>query len=98
VEGNVANNNRHEGISAGSGSVLQGNTDNGNGRDGIYADQGSTVIGNTAMKNARYGLNLGSMPIPGLSGYVHNVLTSNGQGNLTGGPPLGQNLCFTSTC
>lgn len=99
VEGNVAMSNLRHGIYASYGSTVQGNTANLNGVDGINAELYSSVIGNTAARNARFGLGLSTNSSPNDAvGYVHNVLSSNGQANVSGGTTLGQNLCNSSTC
>jgi len=99
AQGNVALRNTRDGIHAGSGSTVQGNTSNFNGMDGISVGVASTVIGNTARQNARFGLGLAASTFPNDTiGYANNVVTYNGQAQVSGGTSLGQNLCNGSVC
>jgi hypothetical protein len=92
VEGNVVAGNGLAGIAVTTGRVV-GNMVASSAGDGIAAATGSLVEANLVVQNDGVGIRLDSA-----SGVLHNLSTSNDDGELTGGVSLGGNLCGTTPC
>jgi hypothetical protein len=92
VTGNTAVANRGSGISGTHACVITGNIAMTNQNSGIYAGVGSVVSNNVARLNGQYGMLLDR------SGYAGNTLRENSLGQVSGGIPLGSNVCGDALC
>ena len=94
VSGNTADSNEGRGI-VGFDSTIHGNTVSLNRESGIENARGA-VLENTAVNNTGVGLNLGTGDFA--SGYANNVVRANDAGEVSGGIPIGINLCGDGAC
>ena len=98
VINNTSINNGGHGFNVWGSSTIYGNTATGNGGNGIVDGDGtlakgnSLVMNNTVSFNVYYGLNLHNG-----TGYANNVINNNIDGTVTGGVPLGTNVCNGDT-
>ncbi|MEM1181976.1 MAG: right-handed parallel beta-helix repeat-containing protein [Acidobacteriota bacterium] len=89
IRNSTADGNGREGLVGSFGCMIVGNTTIGNTSDGIVGTLGCLVKDNVSRNNFAFGLNL-----PNKGGYIGNIFTNNGGGDVTGGAKaLGNNIC-----
>jgi hypothetical protein len=95
VSNNTANFNRIDGITVLAASTVVANVTTQNLGDGISTSSATVVRDNSSFLNGGYGINFTSGTN---AGYVSNALGANTLGEVTGGTPLGPNLCGVAAC